>query len=355
MATKPYIEKKPGDLIFSQDWNDVQTRIREDISSHKHTGAFDGDAHFLNGSLGFNRVPQDGSLPEGGNASGGRYQLTPRPDRITLESYNPAGTASGGLSILAANGNVGIGRTKPDAPLDVAGENGIRTRVHSGAGNWAGIRNDDQNAYIETFTVNASKYPQNLILKPAGNVGIGTSAPKARLHTVGDIVLGNDTNGQKFILHPRCNGSGDFLYLTCDKPDGSWDWTKSICYGRDGKLGVGAKNTESDALLFVNGNVRVKGTIQPSSSRALKQNILPLDMSTAIGLFEGLDPVCFEYREGADGRRHLGFIAEDVPETLAASDGKAVNALEIIPVLVKTIQELRQRVHRLEQELQDKH
>ena len=83
--------------------------------------AVNGNQYIAWGSLGFNRNPFDGSLPPDGNAAGGRFQISNFPDRLQLETYNSSGTSTGVMSLLASNGNVGIGTVSPQAMLHVNG------------------------------------------------------------------------------------------------------------------------------------------------------------------------------------------------------------------------------------------
>jgi hypothetical protein len=74
-------------------------------------------------------------------------------------------------------------------------------------------------------------------------VGIGTTAPKTRLQVAGDIIAGNDVNGQKFIFHTRTNGEGDgdFLHIAGDDANGNWQFDKGIVFQRgSGNVGIGA-------------------------------------------------------------------------------------------------------------------
>ena len=99
-----------------------------------------------------------------------------------------------------------------------------------------------------------------------GKVGIGTTDPKGELHLVGNLILGNDTNDEKFIMHPRTNGDGDALYITNDKSDGGWEWDQGIILRRGGNVGMGTRSPSEK--LEVNGSIKCSGNINGASIKS---------------------------------------------------------------------------------------
>lgn len=108
----------------------------------------------------------------------------------------------------------------------------------------------------------------------------------------------------------------------------------------------------------------VDGTIS-SSDRAGKMEI-DYDMSRYEGLFDRLRPCSFLRRNGTSGRRHHGFVAQDMEEALEAEGmsgmdfagfvkwksgedecGYGVRYEEIIAMLVHEVQELKGRINSL--------
>lgn len=93
-----------------------------------------------------------------------------------------------------------------------------------------------------------------------------------------------------------------------------------------------------------------------ASSREAKHDIEPLpDMGEKI---DQLNPVTFVYDDDAGEQRRNGLIYEDtqlvMPEICTGDEGqKAINYVELIPILVKEIQSLRQRVSDLERRYED--
>ncbi len=87
------------------------------------------------------------------------------------------------------------------------------------------------------------------------------------------------------------------------------------------------------------------------SSRNVKHNIQPLpDRGAEI---DALEPVTFVYNNDAEERQRAGLIYEDtigiMPEICTGEgNNKAINYVELIPYLLKEIQDLRKRVKALE-------
>jgi hypothetical protein len=101
---------------------------------------------------------------------------------------------------------------------------------------------------------------------------------------------------------------------------------------------VGISNT-SPAHLFMVGNAYNDGGDWVSgSSREFKDNIETLTAEKAISTVKELKPVTYVYKANPK-QNHIGFIAEDVPEMVAANDRKGVSAMDIVAVLTKVVQE----------------
>jgi hypothetical protein len=131
-------------------------------------------------------------------------------------------------------------REETQMALNLQVENAINTTAQS---------LKDQNGNTSSLTLSTD------------NVGIGTMAPKAKLHVAVDIVAGSDVNGQKFIFHTRVNGGGDFLHITGDDANGSWQWDKGMSFVRaTGNVGIGT--TAPREKLEVNGNIVTNGDIR---------------------------------------------------------------------------------------------
>lgn len=151
---------------------------------------------------------------------------------------------------LLVERTVGIGTDKPSANLSVSGNAAIGTR-------YAG-----------------EEAPANGLVVQ-GSVGIGTGEPRGPLHVAGDIALGDDGDGQRFILHLRGEGSNT-LQITCDDPEGNWDWGKGIFFQRDtGNVGIGSGDPKSQLDVAgdtdLKGNLTVRGALQANGGLSVAQ------------------------------------------------------------------------------------
>ena len=107
------------------------------------------------------------------------------------------------------------------------------------------------------------------------------------------------------------------------------------------------------ANIFTGGDVYYDNLNQ-NSSRDIKYDIKPIEQAGE--RLDELQPVSFKYYNDEKRRTHLGLIYEDtigiMPEicTVVERDGtKAISYIELVPILLKEIQELRSRVKALEE------
>jgi hypothetical protein len=96
------------------------------------------------------------------------------------------------------------------------------------------------------------------------------------------------------------------------------------------------------------------GVSVDASSRKVKQDIENLGRDAAFDALQSLQPVTFAYKSNPTDK-HVGFIAEDVPQLVARPDRTGIAPMDIVAVLTrivqeqqKTILEMRTRLDRLE-------
>lgn len=139
----------------------------------------------------------------------------------------------------------------------------------------------------------------------------------------------------------------------------------------------GAKMSTANGHVVVTDNINLKtnndiwltGTNIYSSvaisdvSDRNKKDSIQYDVDKYLPVFDGLNPATFYYKEHNCGKRHLGFIAQDVESAMESagikheefapldirSDGSyGLRYTEFIPLLVAKIKQLEQRISELE-------
>jgi hypothetical protein len=178
-------------------------------------------------------------------------------DYLGIEAFNQNdSTTKTAIVLQEFGGNVGIGG------VPASGANAEKLKV---AGN---------TTIAGTLSVTSTS-------TLTGNVGIGgdpsTGAEKLKVTgdaaIAGNLYVGNNTNNQKFVIHPRTSQSGDFLQITYDKADGTWEWAQGITLKRDGRVGIGGVPVTGTEKLLVGGNTTIAGTLSVTSTSTLTGNV----------------------------------------------------------------------------------
>jgi hypothetical protein len=97
-----------------------------------------------------------------------------------------------------------------------------------------------------------------------------------------------------------------------------------------------------------NGNLYVRGQLTQGCSRELKENIQTLSAEEAMTTMEHLRPVKYDLKQKKSFRQHLGFIAEDLPDSIASDDRKSMAPSEIVAVLTQVIREQQKTIASLQ-------
>jgi len=125
---------------------------------------------------------------------------------------------------IDSSGNVGIGITNPTTALEVIGD--IKIKQGSGYSNYGLIDVSEAVLTLETYSVNTSSYPANIIFKPAGTERIridssgtlrinNTRNTATKLHVVGGTASGTMYDTAIFAGGQNStSGSGARIYLS---------------------------------------------------------------------------------------------------------------------------------------------
>lgn len=208
--------------VFPDGSATIPSRLGIGITTNPATPlAVNGNTSIVNGSLGFNRNPIDGTLPPNGNAAMGRFQLTPQANHMAIQSYSTAGIQTGMIAILAANGNIGIGTTTPGQQLQVngitqstayrsdqgapaAGDVSVTGYAFGGDGD-TGIFSPGA-AAVNNGNVAVYSNSTEVARFTGASLGVGTTSPQTTLDVNGGIRPGSATTGA------ACSPEGTFGY-----------------------------------------------------------------------------------------------------------------------------------------------
>lgn len=267
---------------------------------------------------------------------------------------------------LMPSGNVGIGTLNPGDKLDVNGW----MRVLSGSNplrftsSWSGF--PDQAANQAEISNDTSNYKSLMIV---GNRSSGTRKVSIwdKLDVNGNLLVNGDVQSICAIIPSVGKGDNNGITFPKDYYGGNGDaaWIKyysdtSRGGGENMTLEIGISNDPGTGgyygggdriRLYASGGVYVDGYFYYSSSRNLKENISNLQTKKAKEILEGMNPVSFNFK-GDHEKTTLGFIAEEMPNAVAAKDQKAISPMEIIAVLTSVVKDQRKAITKLQQDLE---
>jgi len=112
--------------------------------------------------------------------------------------------------------------------------------------------------------------------------------------------------------------------------------------------------------LYITGDLFVDGSIINPSDINIKKNITKIDEEISDKLMD-LKPSSFIFKDDPKNKTHFGFIAQELEELYPSlienkpdtkySNLKAINYLEIIPLLVNKIQKMQKEIDELKEKI----
>ena len=238
-------------------------------------------------------------------------------------------------------------------------------------------------SFSGVFSVTPSAPVYSLMLRENG-VGIGTSTPQSKLHVaaaastgvaeqVARFTVSDDATGGLFINNASA-ANGVFIPKIVGRSAGqnaamineaviSADVGVSPAIAYNAVRGGGGGLVTRPLVVYRNNNV-AKATIHangaitatsfnPSSSRALKHDIVELDSARAQDAVRRLTPVEFIYNDDELAEKRVGFIAEDVPDLVADGERKSVPIMDVVATLTKVVKDQQSTIDAQQQKLAD--
>ena len=305
---------------------------------------------------------------------------------ITIDSSERVGinTASGSATSLLT-----ISQNADTSAIDIYGYDDMSSKKGSLSVNDVGYTqlrsHSDRGMDFKSGETSGSQFrwfsdeSQKMTLDASGRVGIGETAPVAKLH-----------------VQDTYSGGGDgMVHFQSDGSEAGVTWETTANTARKIKWGLASNGkfnvydeTNSILCFYIATNGVVHGDFNDTSDESLKKNIQSLD-SGALSKINSLRPVSFDWKEKGKGSS-VGFIAQEVekifpsevigeeyvedqvteatyytnsdvlPEgkkvgdikteafTTAGNLGKAINTSGIVAHLTKAVQELSAKVTALE-------
>jgi len=127
--------------------------------------------------------------------------------------------------------------------------------------------------------------------------------------------------------------------------------TARITIKGNGYVGIGTQ-TPSYPLQMAGGAYTNGSIWVDASSRDYKEDIEALNSEDALKALGELKPVRYAFKTDR-AEKHVGFVAEEVPELVSMKDRKGLSPMDIVAVLTKVVQEQQKIISFLREELNE--
>ena len=188
------------------------------------------------------------------------------------------------------------------------------------------------------------------------------SSPFTTNTNAGDLIFKTANSSANLVERVRINGDGNILFGTTGTPNGTSVYGSGFIPVSNGKvaLRMASSSTAAGTLVeFFNPNGSV-GNITSSASATAFNTSSDYRLKEDLKDFDGLDKVSkipvYDFKWKADESRSYGVMAHELEEVLPqavsgekdAEEMKSVDYSKIVPLLVKSIQELSAKLEALE-------
>jgi len=283
------VAEKGATIAFEDNYLGVNRTTRAAIKGGTATAgntangflAFYTDSGSANSMQERVRINQDGNIGIGTTTPSSKVSLfssvgfTDISDELKIETYRSDFTSIGGSSLLFKNQD--SNNATNEARIKVVTEN-------DGS---LGINNEGSSSFIFNMTHSGVAYDR-VIFRGDGNVGIGTTAPAAKLHVSDNVKIGAPVSSESLAIANTATGGYGALSIIAEtstyssyklllqtQPStmgmfmsmGGTKFLKSYGYNIASAIGIGTQNNE-DTLYLTQGNVGI-GTTSPVTKLAV--------------------------------------------------------------------------------------
>jgi len=234
----------------------------------------------------------------------------------------------------------------PTLRLEQDGSSGFTPQTWDLAGNETNFFvRDVTNGSKLSFRIRPTAPTNSLYIAANGSIGFGTDSPGFPVH----LLTNSSTNAA--LVVQRTSGASTLINAT--------DTYGQFGTGSDHSLRIVVNsvykmelNADKSLNMASGASCTVGGVWTDASSRELKENIQSLGTEEAFDALNGLNPVKYNYKADK-AEKHVGFIAEDVPELVAATDRKGMSPMDVVAVLTKVVQEQQNTIAELKKEINE--
>jgi hypothetical protein len=166
------------------------------------------------------------------------------------------------------------------------------------------------------------------------------------------ITTAPDATARNWGWYTNYNSFGDIVLVRSAGNTGTpFLATTMFDMDSNGNLGLGVSMPTSP-IQHSNGAILTAGGVwQNACSRALKDDVRDLSSEAAFTALEELKPVTYTYKADRQ-EKHVGFIAEDVPDLVAAKDHKTLSSMDLVAVLTKVVQDQQKTIDTMQKRLE---
>lgn len=324
----------------------------------------------------------DWQLTANDSASGGASKFSIEDITGAKVPFTVTAGAATNSIFVDSTGRVGFRTSTPVLDLHVSTSNtpALRLEQNSSGGFTAqtwDVAGNEANFFVRDVT-GGSRLPfrirpgaptSSIDISADGDVGIGTASPAVDLHLfsseTADATLGLGPSpgsgpALNILYSGASNGRGSAVINS--RPDASatapnpslrfaTNNVERMIIDDQGFIGLGVANPISPIHHSTGATLSAGGSWLNASSRATKQDIAELAADEALRTVMGLAPVKFTYKVDPQ-ERHVGFIAEEVPDLVATPGRNNLSSMDIVAVLTKVVQDQQKTIEEQQKALE---